>query len=430
MESLYVISTLEKAKINEYKLGKHTGPIHQLESRYVASLVNPIVYFFYPYDGAGNIKNLLLKKLREYRILNLGGSITAWVKLDLKKIISEILDIVHGNNNESKISHNDTIKINIYNSDPIHYKYTYSVSHNKKIIGKITLLYETTCDDELRVDSINILSGFEDDNFILLIFNKILDYLDTNYYSVKNYIINSREINCVTDIDDNYSISDQKIDLEVFDREISTNYIDRYYCFNDKHNKWIFLAKQKMNSIKWKKQNICDIMLAFDRDTMSPLNENNDEIMYVNEINKKSDSPLQIKARRKFSIVKEKCYNENNKRNYKIIRVIFDKPITFLGKDSSFIDDIYMKFIVNGRDYTSDNGKISGFSSDYRLNKLKEHFDDNTILLSTGHYMYEISQFYYLASDKDFQISEFGARIRNPYPKLCVMVNKIYNDCK
>ena len=357
MEVIYIISTLEKANNNEYKPGKHTGSISQLESRYVTSLINPIIYFYYLCNNACDIERLLKQKLKEYRIVNLNGTVTEWVKLDLKKIIDAILDIIRRNNNKTKNSHNDTI--NIHENDPFHY----SIYHNKKIIGNFSLSYETTCDDDhdnhdnLSVDSINILSGFEDDKFILLIFNNILNYLDTNYSLVENYIINSREINCVTscvthaalfalrcvmDIDDNYSVSDQKINLGIISEEISTNYIDRYSCFNDKHNKWIILSKLKINPGKWKKNNICDILLAFNRDAMSPLNEKNDEITYANEISKKTKLPLRIKYKRKFSVVKEKCYDENNKCKYYIIKVIFDKPITFLGGDSNFINDVYI----------------------------------------------------------------------------------------
>lgn len=96
-----------------------------------------------------------------------------------------------------------------------------------------------------------------------------------------------------------------------------------------------------------------------------------------------------------------------------------------------------MGIVISLMTFTSITDKITGFSSVYRMNKCIECIDENAVLLTTGQHMYKISQICYYASEEDYLISNFGTKKINilnkiypdPYPELCVMINKIYNDC-
>ena len=102
MRSVYVVSTHEKSKLNMYKIGKHTGTLRKLESRYTTSLINPIVYFFYPTTHASIIETEIKKQLDSDRIVNDNETKTEWVHLELKLIINTILDISAGMMNNTK----------------------------------------------------------------------------------------------------------------------------------------------------------------------------------------------------------------------------------------------------------------------------------------------------------------------------------------
>jgi len=45
MEIIYIVSTNEKSATNEFKVGRHTGDLKQLYSRYTTYLVNPIIHY-------------------------------------------------------------------------------------------------------------------------------------------------------------------------------------------------------------------------------------------------------------------------------------------------------------------------------------------------------------------------------------------------
>jgi len=110
MEAIYVISTLEKAKLNEYKIGRHKGSPKKLLSRYSTPLINPIIYFFIPIIDSKNIESKIKKNLDEHRIVNDNNNKTEWVNLELFNIINHINTIisqyhlittVNNNNNKS-----------------------------------------------------------------------------------------------------------------------------------------------------------------------------------------------------------------------------------------------------------------------------------------------------------------------------------------
>jgi hypothetical protein len=93
MEVIYIISTLDKAKDNEFKLGSHTGSPKKLLNRYATPLINPILYFFLPVTESKFIESAIKNILIKFRIKNNDGRITEWIKLDLFSIIN-IINIV------------------------------------------------------------------------------------------------------------------------------------------------------------------------------------------------------------------------------------------------------------------------------------------------------------------------------------------------
>src|SRR5438067_720256 len=95
MESIYVISTKKRAKKNKYKIGRHTGTIRELESRYVTALINPIVYHFYPTKNTKQVEDQVKIILDRYRIKNKHENKLEWFRLDIniiRKTINEIVD--------------------------------------------------------------------------------------------------------------------------------------------------------------------------------------------------------------------------------------------------------------------------------------------------------------------------------------------------
>lgn len=91
MLSTYIVSTIEMAKKDSYKFGRHTGTLRKLESRYTTSLINPIVYFFLPHDNSKEIEEKIKKILIGCREINNNGTITEWYNIDLGSLTSIII---------------------------------------------------------------------------------------------------------------------------------------------------------------------------------------------------------------------------------------------------------------------------------------------------------------------------------------------------
>lgn len=88
--ALYIISTLEHAKQNEYKLGIHTGSEKNLISRYTTTLINPIVYYFRYSECSEIIESELKQHFKNERIVNCNGKKLEWIKIELDVLIDEI----------------------------------------------------------------------------------------------------------------------------------------------------------------------------------------------------------------------------------------------------------------------------------------------------------------------------------------------------
>jgi hypothetical protein len=90
MKSLYLVSTLEKSKKDEYKFGRYGNTEKKLLSRYRTYLINPICYYFKFVNNYIVLENKILSLLDDYRLPDENGKKTEWVKLELSKIIPVI----------------------------------------------------------------------------------------------------------------------------------------------------------------------------------------------------------------------------------------------------------------------------------------------------------------------------------------------------
>lgn len=464
MEVVYIISTKEKSAENIFKPGKHTGTLRKLESRYVTSLVNPIVYFYYPTKYASLIEAEIKKQLDAQRIINDNGTKTEWVKTELRTITDIIHDteaLLQKKPFSYKLSINKSETVDLNYSHRTDCQYQYSIYYKEQTICEILILHEKNETDELAIDHIKVLPQFDDDNYIGSIVSILSDHLDKCYSSVNSYIIamgsiqymdnNKTKPNRYSDseeVSDEEIIEDKTDNLQkTFEKQLLNKY-DRYHCYQitKRNNNYIILSKPKntMENTKFKKGNVCDISLKFTNNVIFYHNYVNEELPYMDQLVHKGGSKM-MNCRRKFSVNRSTKNGEpDSDFKYTLITIVFDKPLVFIS--DVVPDDIYMKFIVGEKDYTSKTGEISKFSFDYRYNKLCGDLSTSAYLGShnINKHIYTINGFSYYEEKVDYinchySTKEFRNRVSRidsyylneiPYPQLCTMVKKIYNDCK
>ena len=108
IQSIYIISTLEKSKINQFKIGRHSGSKESLLSRYRTYLIDPICFYFRSVSNSISIEDILKQFFTEYRIKNNNGNYTEWLNLDLPQIIFNIDKIIDKNYDKNE-NENDII---------------------------------------------------------------------------------------------------------------------------------------------------------------------------------------------------------------------------------------------------------------------------------------------------------------------------------
>jgi prophage antirepressor-like protein len=150
--SIYLISTKERAKKNEYKVGRYMRTLQQLISRYVTSLVNPILFFYEKVNDYITIENKILIDLDPFRIINKNGNKSEWVKLEKNKILSII------RNNINKWDSHDNIEI----------------VDNNKLIALTNLMFIPKKYIDQSINSINHPSDFLQINKTM---NKYFDFI-------------------------------------------------------------------------------------------------------------------------------------------------------------------------------------------------------------------------------------------------------------
>ena len=99
--SIYVISTHYKANINEFKVGKFSGSMKKLISRYNTSLITPIIFYYRKVNNYTLIEKQILSDLDDFRIINTNGNKSEWIRLDKNTIIN----IIDKNINEFDENH-------------------------------------------------------------------------------------------------------------------------------------------------------------------------------------------------------------------------------------------------------------------------------------------------------------------------------------
>ena len=88
--SIYLISIPERVDKDEYKIGSFKGAIGELLNRYMTPLIIPIIFSFIGVTNYKIIEKHILKDLDKYRIINLRGNKSEWIKLNKESIINVI----------------------------------------------------------------------------------------------------------------------------------------------------------------------------------------------------------------------------------------------------------------------------------------------------------------------------------------------------
>ncbi|AQN67867.1 hypothetical protein [Saudi moumouvirus] len=91
---IYIISTEKLAKKNNYKIGRHSGSISKLKTRYRTYLINPEIYYLKYVDDYEIIESKIKNLVKKYIINDSNGKKTEWVNIKLSKlkiIIDEII---------------------------------------------------------------------------------------------------------------------------------------------------------------------------------------------------------------------------------------------------------------------------------------------------------------------------------------------------
>ena len=169
----------------------------------------------------------------------------------------------------------------------------------------------------------------------------------------------------------------------------------------------------------------CDIVLGIDKKILKMGKDDNVPINPI--IKSRKESLKYLSYKRKFNVTKIKKTMTSGK-SYNMIRVLIDKPIIIVA--DIFLDDVYMKFIVNDVDYTSETEDLGPACFSYRLNKLCKPdgtqkydyiygYEKKLIMIITG--------FEYFKTNKDYIIYHDN---KPYYKEMILMMNNIYSDHK
>lgn len=228
--------------------------------------------------------------------------------------------------------------------------------------------------------------------------------------------------------DDNYFGNDEHHKInEMFFGSLK-NYSPQYFCFQVE--KSIFIVKKFsecdiFNKKKYNKKH-CLIKLLVDNDMLIPsihethitkrIIPNND-----NYDNMLSQTKTEFINENTFVVYKNKILSSITNKKYTEITVAFKEPLHILQKKN--IDDIYLKFIVNGTNYASLNNN-NKYSFDFRLNKFKL-FKNIVYFSKTNDYqLLVIYGFSYFVDDNNYKLFH-GSNKNIIYEHLPKMLNKL-----
>lgn len=95
---IYIVTSPDKKKLGEFKIGKHTGPVEKLLEKRNTYFIPPIIEYCIEVSNPELVLNHVLGYLDYYRIQNHLGIKTSLVLLPVEKIISTILYVIDGKN--------------------------------------------------------------------------------------------------------------------------------------------------------------------------------------------------------------------------------------------------------------------------------------------------------------------------------------------
>ena len=185
MSSIYLISTHQKAKINEFKLGKFSGSVKKLISRYTTSLVSPIVFYYRKVNNYTLIEKQILSDLDKFRIINANGNKSEWIALDKNKIINTINKNIRNFDQEHDIEIFDNKLFLTFKKLLLHdHHLTSSTILNNNIICDKKFIINNSL--ELNYNDPNILYYFNDIiRYIYYQFSLDYDLMTTKYVNIK-----------------------------------------------------------------------------------------------------------------------------------------------------------------------------------------------------------------------------------------------------
>lgn len=206
MQGIYVISNETYMQINKYKVGKHTGNLTKLISRYKTYLIDPIICFYVISENYSRLEYDILQSLKAQRIKDGNGKLSEWVIHPLPKIINTINVLVNTYNEYNYNILQDipdnvqfyitTLKENI----PYTYKqYRLWMLNNAKIINdldfndEVSMLKEFIQANEINIHNIYGFIAHKNEkrkNMVKVSLNKYLQKYFTNYYIIEQIIIN------------------------------------------------------------------------------------------------------------------------------------------------------------------------------------------------------------------------------------------------
>jgi hypothetical protein len=94
LQVLYVVSNEKYLADNMFKIGRHTGPLQKLLTRYRTDLISPICLCFIQVNNYIDAESRLKNKLIEFRIPNDNGNLSEWVDTDLHIILKNLDEVI------------------------------------------------------------------------------------------------------------------------------------------------------------------------------------------------------------------------------------------------------------------------------------------------------------------------------------------------
>jgi len=326
------------------------------------------------------------------------------------------------------------------------------IRYKNDLIGSFKTWFDFGFNTEMLINKISLKEEYYDEKLISFIVKKMVQYCEEDNKIPKSYVFNCGGIELIngsesSSLEADESISSESVEIipkksskdrlleyenkykhlkEIFSKELLNN--DKYIYFDIVKNyehyrltgieimnlvgpRYVVMHKNLINK-KLKNSKTCEISLLFDIPRYKNILFHHESDPKVDPKRDENNSKM-LTCKRKFLVTKTK------KSNNKMIEIMFDEPIVYMSNDGS-VDDIHMKFIVNGKDYTPSIKHANLFSFEYRLNKLFGSVNDPGIIGSENinMYIYSIDGFSYY---ENVEPSCY-------YPKLCKMMNEIYKD--